>query len=47
VWVKIFETIIRRLEEVLKHRGVPLPPDHTGPLEVDVDEAEIEPELHA
>jgi polyphosphate kinase 2 (PPK2 family) len=44
-WVKIFGTIIGRLEEALTQRGLPLPPDHAGPLEA--GEAEIEPELQA
>ena len=44
-WIKIFGTIIGRLEEVLTQRGVPLPPEHAGPVEA--DEVETEPELLA
>jgi polyphosphate kinase 2 (PPK2 family) len=41
-WVKIFETIIYRLEEALKRRGRELPPEPEGRAE-----PEVEPELQA
>jgi polyphosphate kinase 2 (PPK2 family) len=43
-WVKIFETIIYRLEEALEQRGLPLPPEPELYARPEV-EREVEPEL--